>query len=140
MDCPLDPSQSLDHSSLTDPSLTLCLDMLAATANVDVETDALIQETLRHEFKGCSVLTVAHRLATVVFYDRVLVMDQGRIIEYDAPLRLLERPDGLFYSMCERTGDLERLLAMAKGAAAQQEGNGAGTAYEKRGPSLGDGE
>lgn len=101
--------------------------MLAATANVDVETDALIQETLRHEFKGCSVLTVAHRLATVVFYDRVLVMDQGRIIEYDTPLRLLGRPDGLFYSMCERTGDLERLLAMAKEAAAQQEGKGDST-------------
>lgn len=86
---------------------------------MDVETDALIQETLRHEFSGCSVLTVAHRLATVVFYDRVLVMDHGRIIEYDTPLKLLQRTDGLFYSMCERTGDLDRLLVMAKEAAAQ---------------------
>lgn len=76
------------------------------------------QETLKEEFKGCTVLTVAHRLATVVFYDRILVMDQGQVQEYDAPLTLLRDEGGLFYSMCEKTGDLPRLVALAREAAA----------------------
>lgn len=67
---------------------------------------------------GCTVLTVAHRLATVVFYDRILVMDQGQVREYGPPLTLLGDTGGQFYSMCEKTGDLPRLVALAREAAA----------------------
>ena len=54
-----------------------------ATASVDVATDLLIQETIRTAFKQCTVLTIAHRLNTIIDYDRVLVLEQGRKVEYD---------------------------------------------------------
>mmetsp|Transcript_119426 Transcript_119426/g.166612 ORF Transcript_119426/g.166612 Transcript_119426/m.166612 type:complete len:140 (+) Transcript_119426:2668-3087(+) len=60
-----------------------------ATANVDLETDNFIQQTLREKFKDCSVLIIAHRLATVIDADRILVMAKGQGQEYDHPLRLL---------------------------------------------------
>ncbi|XP_017777137.1 PREDICTED: probable multidrug resistance-associated protein lethal(2)03659 [Nicrophorus vespilloides] len=76
-----------------------------ATANVDPQTDALIQETLRSKFSECTVLTIAHRLNTVMDSDKILVMDAGRIVEFDAPYALLERPFGTFKTMVEATGN-----------------------------------
>ncbi|KAK3921166.1 Multidrug resistance-associated protein 4 [Frankliniella fusca] len=70
-----------------------------ATANVDPQTDKLIQTTIREKFKSCTVLTVAHRLNTVIDSDRVLVMDNGTVVEYDHPWLLLERPGGVFRGM-----------------------------------------
>jgi ABC-type multidrug transport system fused ATPase/permease subunit len=61
-----------------------------ATASVDSSTDAIIQQTLREEFGDCTVLTVAHRIHTVIDSDLILVFSEGRIIEYDTPSRLLE--------------------------------------------------
>ncbi|XP_053370822.1 multidrug resistance-associated protein 1-like [Clarias gariepinus] len=74
-----------------------------ATAAVDVETDELIQSTIRTQFEECTVLTIAHRLNTIMDYTRVLVMDRGSITETDSPSNLLSRR-GLFYSMCQEAG------------------------------------
>ncbi|CCD69448.1 ABC-type glutathione-S-conjugate transporter [Caenorhabditis elegans] len=72
-----------------------------AAAAVDVETDSLIQKTIREQFKECTVLTIAHRLNTVMDSDRLLVLDKGRVAEFDSPKNLLANPDGIFYSMAK---------------------------------------
>ncbi|KAH9421088.1 Multidrug resistance-associated protein 4 [Dermatophagoides pteronyssinus] len=74
-----------------------------ATANVDHQTDKLIQETIREKFSDCTVLTIAHRLNTIIDCDRVLVLDAGEIVEFDIPYLLL-RNKGIFYEMCKKTG------------------------------------
>ncbi|KAK3738617.1 hypothetical protein RRG08_040275 [Elysia crispata] len=75
-----------------------------ATAAVDMETDELIQDTIRTEFKECTILTIAHRLNTVMDYDRILVLDKGEVKEFDSPTALLAKPDGLFYEMAKAAG------------------------------------
>ncbi|KAF9913827.1 hypothetical protein BX616_009512 [Lobosporangium transversale] len=75
-----------------------------ATAMVDVETDALIQKTVRKEFKDRTVLTIAHRIKTIMDSDRVLVLDRGYVKEFDAPEVLLARKDGFFYSLVVQAG------------------------------------
>ncbi|CAG5132940.1 unnamed protein product, partial [Candidula unifasciata] len=74
-----------------------------ATAAVDLETDFLLQNTIREAFKDCTVLTVAHRLQTVIDYDRILVLSNGEIIEFDTPEKLLADKTGLFYSMAKES-------------------------------------
>ncbi|KAM3916377.1 multidrug resistance-associated protein 1-like [Leptodactylus fuscus] len=71
-----------------------------ATAAVDLETDDLIQTTIRKEFKDCTVITIAHRLNTIMDYTRIVVFDKGEIVEFDTPATLLENK-GLFYSMAK---------------------------------------
>ena len=66
---------------------------------VDVETDTLIQDTIKNEFASCTIVTIAHRLNTIIDYDRILVLDHGKIAEYDKPEKLLENKKSLFYSM-----------------------------------------
>ncbi|XP_024869611.1 multidrug resistance-associated protein 1 isoform X1 [Temnothorax curvispinosus] len=75
-----------------------------ATAAVDLETDDLIQTTIRQEFKDCTVLTIAHRLNTILDSDRVIVLDKGLIVEYDSPEVLLRNPSSSFYSMAKDAG------------------------------------
>merc|ERR1712093_116039 len=75
------------------------------TASVDVETDALIQQTVAEAFRDCTVLTIAHRLETIMNYDKVMVLGDGRVLEYDTPLNLLNNTAGQFYSMVMDTGD-----------------------------------
>lgn len=77
-----------------------------ATANVDPTTDALIQTTIRDKFRDCTVLTIAHRLNTVMDSDRVLVMDHGQIKEFDHPHVLLQQQDGFLTKMVNQTGKL----------------------------------
>ncbi|KAJ8252922.1 hypothetical protein GJAV_G00207050 [Gymnothorax javanicus] len=87
-----------------------------ATANVDPRTDELIQKTIREKFKECTVLTIAHRLNTIIDSDRILVLDAGRIKEYAEPYVLLQDHDGVFYSMLQQLGKTEAaaLLEQAK--------------------------
>ncbi|CAH1104965.1 unnamed protein product [Psylliodes chrysocephalus] len=75
-----------------------------ATANVDPQTDALIQKTIRRKFANCTVLTVAHRLNTIMDSDKVLVMDSGTMVEYDHPHVLLQISNGVFNKMVAETG------------------------------------
>lgn len=72
-----------------------------ATAAVDLETDDLIQKTIRTEFKDCTVLTIAHRLNTIMDSDRVIVLDKGMISEYASPSELLQDKNSIFYSMAK---------------------------------------
>ena len=67
-------------------------------------TDNLIQQTIREQFNDCTVLTIAHRLHTIIDSDRVLVLDAGQVIEFDSPYNLLENTTGTFYDMVETTG------------------------------------
>ncbi|KAJ2067239.1 ATP-binding cassette glutathione S-conjugate transporter ycf1 [Coemansia sp. S155-1] len=71
-----------------------------ATANVDTETDRIMQSVIRREFKDCTVLTIAHRLNTIMDSDRILVMDEGKVAELDTPANLLAR-DGHFSKLVE---------------------------------------
>ncbi|KAK6765511.1 hypothetical protein RB195_025428 [Necator americanus] len=75
-----------------------------AAAAVDAETDSLLQRTIREQFAECTVLTIAHRLNTVMDCDRLLVLEAGRIVEFDSPRVLLARQGGLFRSMAKDAG------------------------------------
>lgn len=72
-----------------------------ATAAVDMETDDLIQATIRNEFADCTILTIAHRLNTVMDYDRVMVLDRGHIVECASPRDLLKDDTSVFYSLAK---------------------------------------
>ncbi|CAI5654084.1 unnamed protein product [Oreochromis niloticus] len=74
-----------------------------ATAAVDLETDNLIQNTIRKEFSDCTVLTIAHRLHSIMDSSRVMVLDAGKIVEFDSPSNLLEK-EGHFYAMAKDAG------------------------------------
>ena len=89
--------------ALLKPTKILVMD--EATAAVDIETDALIQKTVRTEFADRTVLTIAHRLNTIIDSDRILVLDLGRISEFDTPQALLDNPESLFYSLAHETGE-----------------------------------
>ncbi|KAI5634884.1 ABC transporter domain-containing protein [Phthorimaea operculella] len=84
-----------------------------ATANVDPQTDALIQNTIRKAFASCTVITIAHRLNTIIDSDRVLVMDKGQAVEFDTPYALLNNPKSLFTFMVKETGDGSGALIQA---------------------------
>jgi ABC-type multidrug transport system fused ATPase/permease subunit len=75
-----------------------------ATASVDSETDAFIQRMIRSRFKGTTLLTIAHRLNTIMDYDVVLVMDNGKVGEFGTPKKLLEDDEGLFTGLVDSTG------------------------------------
>ncbi|XP_049415408.1 ABC transporter C family member 2-like [Solanum stenotomum] len=75
-----------------------------ATAAVDVRTDALIQKTIREEFKSCTMLIIAHRLNTIIDCDRILLLDSGQVLEYDTPEVLLEKEGSAFSRMVQSTG------------------------------------
>jgi ABC-type multidrug transport system fused ATPase/permease subunit len=75
-----------------------------ATSSVDMETDDKIQATIATGFRGKTLLCIAHRLRTIIGYDRICVMDKGRIAEMDAPINLWKMEGGIFRGMCDRSG------------------------------------
>ncbi|KAF9315904.1 Multidrug resistance-associated protein 1 [Podila horticola] len=77
-----------------------------ATAAVDVETDQLIQRTIREEFRERTILTIAHRIKTVMDSDRILVLDQGRVKEFEVPQVLLKNQDSSFYKLAQQAGEI----------------------------------
>jgi ABC-type multidrug transport system fused ATPase/permease subunit len=98
-----------------------------ATANIDSETDTQIQRTVQTECRTATVLCVAHRIDTIAGYDKVLVMEGGRVGEMDAPWTLLRGGSGtagsgagggyhLFRELCERSGDMEKISRMVQAA------------------------
>lgn len=72
-----------------------------ATSSIDIKTDALIQDTITKEFKNCTVITVAHRINTIINSDKVMTMDSGKIVEYDNPETLRNKENSLFHKLLE---------------------------------------
>lgn len=70
-----------------------------ASSSIDLETDYLLQKTLRDEFADCTTITIAHRIATIMDSDRVMVLEAGRLAEFDSPNALLANPNSMFYSL-----------------------------------------
>ncbi|KAK1760405.1 ATP-dependent bile acid permease [Echria macrotheca] len=85
-----------------------------ATASIDYATDAAIQGTIRE--LNSTIITIAHRLQTVVDYDKVLVLDKGEVVEYGHPWELMKKTGGSFRGMCEISGDYDGLAKAAKKA------------------------
>ena len=75
-----------------------------ATASVDVQTDKIVQQTIRTEFQDRTIVTIAHSLNTIMDSDRILVLDNGKVAEFDTPEALLQKQDSIFYSLCKEGG------------------------------------
>ena len=84
-----------------------------ATANVDPRTDSLIQATIRREFKKCTVITIAHRLNTIIDSDRIVVMSNGTVLEADSPANLLSNDQSSFYQIVNQSKDAKKLMQFA---------------------------
>jgi ABC-type multidrug transport system fused ATPase/permease subunit len=89
----------------------MVLVMDEATASIDYTTDSKIQETIRE--LTSTIITIAHRLQTIVDYDRVLVLDQGEVVEYGHAWELMQKEDGVFKGMCESSGEFDALKKAA---------------------------
>lgn len=83
-----------------------------ATSQIDSNLDDKIQKTIREEFVESIVITVAHRLKTLVDYDQILVLDAGEIVEFGAPKELMMAPGGAFREMCMKSADWPVLAAV----------------------------
>ncbi|XP_062869541.1 ATP-binding cassette sub-family C member 10 [Trichomycterus rosablanca] len=92
----------LARALLTEANV-LCID--EATASVDHKTDMLLQKTIRERFKGRTVLTIAHRLNTIMDSDRILVMHAGKVVEFDSPATLCQRQDSVFQKLLNGRGE-----------------------------------
>lgn len=96
----------LARAILSRPKLLL-LD--EATSAVDKKTDTLIQRSIREEFANTTLLVIAHRLSTVMDFDKILVMKDGVAAEFGTPRELLEIQDGVFKGMVEQSGEKDEL-------------------------------
>jgi len=106
-----------------------------ATAAIDMATDALIQQAIKDNFADKTVLTIAHRLNTIIESDKILVMDAGKVAEFDEPLKLLDKPNGHFKGLVDQTGPataakLKEIAVEAKNAKIRAE-SAEGTASAK---------
>ncbi|KAI1460349.1 abc transporter [Annulohypoxylon moriforme] len=84
-----------------------------ATASVDHETDVRMQQLIRSEFAGSTIITIAHRLRTVIDYDQIIVMDEGKVLETGSPAELIGK-EGTFWGMLKNSGEYEELVTLAK--------------------------
>lgn len=92
---------------------------------MDSSTDHKIQETIRRHFGDCTILTVAHRLETIIDFTKIAVLDKGVVVEYDSPHMLLQKEDGVFTGLVEELG--EEAAANLKAIAAEaSKGGGSG--------------
>ncbi|ORX41111.1 hypothetical protein BD324DRAFT_613230 [Kockovaella imperatae] len=94
-----------------------------ATASVDFATDESLQRTIRTEFKNSTLLTIAHRLSSVIDYDRLLVLSDGKVAEFDTPINLLRKEESLFKSLCENSGKYKELFKAAEKKEAEGRGS-----------------
>lgn len=86
-----------------------------ATASIDHLTDSLIQKMIKTEFQSASVITIAHRLNTIIQYDRILVLADGNIVEYDAPTALLDNPNSTSHLTTPSLHGLRPVLVVDQG-------------------------
>jgi ABC-type multidrug transport system fused ATPase/permease subunit len=81
-----------------------------ATASIDHATEKKLQTMIDRDFKDATVLTIAHRLATVLDSDRIMVLSDGKVVEFDSPGDLVQNPKGVFYQLAKEGGYLDQLL------------------------------
>jgi len=86
-----------------------------ATASVDYDTDAAIQTAIASEFRDMTMIIVAHRLQTIMAADKILVLDAGRVLEFDSPTALLKKKQGAFKALVDESGDRETLYGLVEG-------------------------
>ncbi|KAK0733048.1 ATP-dependent bile acid permease [Lasiosphaeria miniovina] len=86
-----------------------------ATSAVDMGTDALIQRSIRDEFVGSTLIVIAHRLSTIADFDRILVLGDGEVMQYGTPKELWDTEGSIFRSMCEESGEKEKLKKVILG-------------------------
>ena len=77
-----------------------------ASAYIDNQTDEIIQKTIRTEFQNCTIITIAHRINTIMDYDRVILFSQGEVIEQGAPQELMNNPESHFYAMAKQAANI----------------------------------
>jgi ATP-binding cassette subfamily C (CFTR/MRP) protein 1 len=92
---------ALARALLRDSNIIVCDE---ATSSIDMESDEKIQLTMAAGFRGKTVLCVAHRLRTIIGYDRICVVDAGQIVQLDTPANLYRQEDSIFRGMCDRSG------------------------------------
>jgi ABC-type multidrug transport system fused ATPase/permease subunit len=92
-----------------------------ATSAVDMETDALIQRSIREEFQDSTLIVIAHRLSTIADFDKILVMGEGKVMEYEQPRLLMEKEGSEFRKMVEESGEREALEEIINGTSAPVE-------------------
>lgn len=102
---------ALARALLRRPKILL---MDEASSSIDKMADAKLQSLIRDAFSSSTVITIAHRLLTVCEYDRILVLDAGRIVEYDSPKALLQKGEGAFYDLCARSTERDEIFAVVK--------------------------
>lgn len=75
-----------------------------ATAQVDVETDKVIQDTIKTAFQDKIIISIAHRIHTILSFDKIIALDAGKVMEFDTPENLIAKKEGIFYSLCKEAG------------------------------------
>lgn len=85
-----------------------------ATSNIDPFADQFVQSILTEKFNDCTIITIAHRLNIIMSYDKILLLDEGKIMEYDHPFILLKKKNGAFASMIEDSGNAINLKRIAE--------------------------
>ena len=105
------------------PRNDICTDCALVTLSLIMlfRSLSILKDTVRTEFEGVTVLSIAHRLHTIAFFDKVLVMDKGSAAEFDSPLALMDCEGSIFRSMCDRSGDGDFLRRVATGKSKEEE-------------------